>query len=128
MTFQNSHKNKKNTWKKPHRQNLNHGALVELFGHAQLSGKVSEQTIAGTAFVRIDVPKTSKCPAFTKYHLPSAVYGLTPVDEDYATRIAERIQAKPINDYKHNEVISEIIKEKLTEMSKGMLSAAVYQG
>lgn len=103
-------------------------ALVELFGHAQLSGKVSEQTIAGTAFVRIDVPKTSKCPAFTKYHLPSAVYGLTPVDEDYATRMAERIQAKPINDYKHNEVISEIIKEKLTEMSKGMLSAAAYQG
>jgi hypothetical protein len=98
-------------------------ALVELFGHAQLAGKVSEQTIAGTAFVRIDVPKTSKCPAFTKYHLPSAVYGLTPVDEDYATRMAERIQAKPINDYKHNEVISEIIKEKLTEMSKGMLSA-----
>ena len=52
-------------------------------------------------------------PEFTKYHLPTAVYGMTPVDQDYATRMAERIQAQPINDYKHTEVIQEIIKEKL---------------
>jgi hypothetical protein len=92
-------------------------AVVELFGHAQLAGKVTTQTIASQEFVRIDVPKTSKCPEFTKYHLPSAVYGMTPVDEDYATRMAERIAAKPINDYKHNEVIQEIIKEKMTKMT-----------
>ena len=91
-------------------------AVVELFGHTQLAGKVTTQTIAGQEFVRIDVPKTKSVPEFTKYHLPSAVYGMTPVDEDYATRMAERISAKPINDYKHNEVIREIIKEKLSEM------------
>jgi hypothetical protein len=96
-------------------------AIVELFGHNQLAGKVSEQVIAGQSFVRIDVPKTSKCPAFTKYHLPSAVYGLTPVEEDYACRMAEHIAAQPINDYKHNEVISEIIKEKLSELTNKSL-------
>ena len=96
-------------------------ALVELFGHNQLSGKVSEQIIAGQSFVRIDVPKTKKVPAFTKYHLPTAIYGLTPVDEDYATRMAERIEAQPVNDYKHNEVISEIIKERLQELSQKSL-------
>lgn len=96
-------------------------ALVELFGHTQLSGRVTTETIAGQEFVRIDVPKTEKVPAFTKYHLPNAVYGITPVDEDYATRMAEKIQAKPINDYKHNEVISEIIKERLAEMSQKQL-------
>jgi hypothetical protein len=96
-------------------------AIVELFGHNQLAGKVTEQVIAGQSFVRIDVPKTSQCPEFTKYHLPSAVYGLTPVEEDYATRMAERIAAQPINDYKHNEVITEIIKEKLQEMAKKSL-------
>jgi len=93
-------------------------ALVELFGHNQLCGLVTEQVIAGQSFIRIDVPKTKNCPEFTKYHLPSAIYGLTPVEEDYAKRMAERIAAKPINDYKHNEVISEIIKEKLSEMSQ----------
>lgn len=98
-------------------------AIVELFGHTQLSGKVSTETIASQEFMRIDVPKTSKCPAFTKYHLPSAVYGITPVDEDYATRMAERIAAKPINDYKHNEVIQEIIKEKLSNMQISLLDS-----
>jgi len=92
-------------------------AIVELFGHNQLAGNVTEQTIAGQSFIRLDVPKTSKCPAFTNYHLPSAVYGLTPVEEDYAIRMAERIAAQPINDYKHNEVITEIIKEKLSQMA-----------
>jgi hypothetical protein len=91
-------------------------AIVELFGHNQLAGKVTTENIAGQEFVRIDVPKTTKVPAFTKYHLPTAVYGLTPVDEDYATRMADRINAQPINDYKHNEIIREIIKEKLAEM------------
>lgn len=96
-------------------------ALVELFGHTQLSGKVTEQVIAGQSFLRIDVPKTSKCPPFTKYHLPTAVYGITPVEEDYACRMAERIAAQPINDYKHNEVISEILNEKLQELAKRSL-------
>jgi hypothetical protein len=96
-------------------------ALVELFGHNQLAGKVSEQVIAGQSFIRIDVPKTTRVPSFTKYHLPTAVYGITPTDEDYATRMAERIEAQPVNDYKHNEVIAEIIKEKLTELSQKTL-------
>ena len=78
---------------------------------------MTEQVISGTSFIRIDVPKTDHCPAFTKYHLPTAIYGLTPVDEDYATRMAERINAQPINDYKHHEVIQEIIKEKLAKLT-----------
>jgi hypothetical protein len=91
-------------------------AVVELFGHNQLAGKVSEQTIAGQSFIRIDVPKTRKTPSFTKYHLPTAIYGMTPVDEDYATRMAERIDAVPVGTYAHNEVIGEIIKEKLANL------------
>ena len=93
-------------------------ALVELFGHSQLAGKVSEQTIAGQSFLRIDIPATKKVPAFTKYHLPNAIYGITPVNEDYAARMAERIEAQPVNDYKHNEVISEIIRERLQNLSQ----------
>ena len=101
--------------------NFESWAIVELFGHNQLAGKVTEQVISGQSFIRIDVPTTSQCPAFTKYHLPTAIYGLTPVDEDYATRMAERIAAKPINDYKHNEVIAEIIKEKLASLQLKLL-------
>jgi len=91
-------------------------AIVELFGHNQLAGLVTEQVIAGQSFVRIDVPKTKLTPEFTKYHLPTAIYGLTPVNEDYATRMAEKMNAQPINDYKHNEVINELIKEGIANM------------
>lgn len=91
-------------------------AVVELFGHNQLAGKVSETTIAGESFIRIDVPATKRTPAFTKYQLPSSVYGLTPVNEEYAKKMAEKIDAKPINDYKHTEVIEEILKDRITKM------------
>lgn len=99
-------------------------AVVELFGHTQLAGKVTEQTIAGQSFLRIDIPKTTHCPAFTKYHLPTAVYGLTPVDEDYATRMADHIAANPVNSWEHHEVIAEIIREKLQDANKQLSEPA----
>lgn len=86
-------------------------AVIELMGHAQLAGKVSEQVIAGDVFLRIDVPKTDFCPQFTKYHSSKAVYSITPVDEEYATKMAQKIQAKPVNNYNHSEVIRELVKE-----------------
>ncbi|MEI8048454.1 MAG: hypothetical protein WCI92_13805 [Bacteroidota bacterium] len=95
--------------------------IVELFGHNVLAGKVTEQVICGQAYVRIDVPKTSKCPAFTRYQLPTSIYGMTPVEEDYACRMAEQIQAQPVTSYAHNQVISELIREKLQEMAKKSL-------
>lgn len=31
-------------------------AIVELFGHARIAGRVTEQVIAGQGFIRADVP------------------------------------------------------------------------
>ena len=31
-------------------------AIVEIFGHQRIAGKVTEQTIGGCSFVRVDVP------------------------------------------------------------------------
>ena len=66
-------------------------ALVELFGHARIAGLVTEQTIAGQGFIRVDVPETKRSPAFTKLFGPSAIYSMTPVTEEMAQRIAEGI-------------------------------------
>lgn len=71
-------------------------ALVELFGHQRIAGKVSEQVIAGTGFVRVDVPETAKRAGYTRFFNPSAVYGITPVDEEAARRLAESIYAPDI--------------------------------
>lgn len=71
-------------------------ALVELFGHTRIAGEVTEQTIAGGAMVRIDVPETEKSPAFTRIVNVQAVYAINPITEDMAKTIASQLEIKPI--------------------------------
>ena len=75
---------------------FNSWALVELFGHQQISGLVSEQRIAGAAFVRVDVPAVKDVPAYTKFFFPSAIYGITPCEEEAARRACEYLRIRPI--------------------------------
>jgi hypothetical protein len=72
-------------------------AIIELFGHSQTAGLVSEQEIAGAAFVRVDTPQTENHMAHTKFYNPSAVYSITPTDEATATLAAKQIDSPPVN-------------------------------
>jgi hypothetical protein len=72
-------------------------ALVEIFGHQQIAGHVSSQTVGGQAFVRIDVPQTSKQAAWSKLYGSGAIYAITPMAEDLVKLKAESIQAAPLN-------------------------------
>lgn len=72
-------------------------AIVELFGHKRLAGRVSSQVVAGASLVRIDVPDTPAdhrpaTQAYTKLHGVAAIYGITPVSEDVARRAAREIE------------------------------------
>jgi hypothetical protein len=59
-------------------------AIVEIFGHQIIAGKVSEQVIGGQGMLRIDVPQTSDRESFTKFYGMDAVYCITPVEEQTA--------------------------------------------
>jgi len=74
-------------------------ALVELFGHNRVAGKVTEAEIGGGALIRVDVPAVKDKEPLTKYYNVKAIYGITPVDEATARRMAESIDAAPINAY-----------------------------
>jgi hypothetical protein len=65
-------------------------AILELMGHRRLGGRVSEATIAGGAFIRIDVPHPNEAGIFTasQFYSPSAVYAITPTTEEIACAIA----------------------------------------
>lgn len=81
--------------------------IVELFGHAKIAGRCTEQNIAGTNMLRVDVPETLAQPSFTRFFGGNAIYAINPVDEDTCKFMAEKIQVKPIESWN----ISEIMKK-----------------
>lgn len=76
-------------------------AILELMGHRRLGGKVSEATLAGGAFVRIDIPHDDPQQGFvaTQFYSPGAVYCLTPVGEAEARAVAKRTKPQPVHRY-----------------------------
>jgi hypothetical protein len=79
--------------------------LVELFGHARIAGRCTEESIAGTTMLRVDVPVTASQPAFTRFLGSAAIYAINPIDEKTALYMAERLQVKPIEAWDVNAVM-----------------------
>lgn len=79
--------------------------LVELFGHQKIAGLCTEQNIAGTNMLRVDVPETKRHPPFTRLFGSSAIYALNPVDEKTARIYAESLSVSPIVVYEITEYI-----------------------
>lgn len=84
-------------------QKFEQWAIVEVMGHRRFAGMVSEQTIGGSSFVRVDVPevKTEKetFPAFTKLFGSGSIYCISPVAEDIARGLASKWQERPVSVY-----------------------------
>jgi hypothetical protein len=74
-------------------------AIVELMGHNVIAGYVSEQTIAGVAMLRVDVPKVGDREPFTKFFSGGAIYGITPTTQEIAERAAQRLRSRPVSEY-----------------------------
>lgn len=87
-------------------------AIIELFGHNKLAGKCTEQNIAGTNFLRVDVPKTTLQPPYTRLLNHAAIYAINPVTEEIANAYAERLQAAPITAYDIREQMKMASEQK----------------
>ena len=81
--------------------------IVELFGHSKIAGRCTEQNIAGSNMLRVDVPETKDQPSFTRFFGGNAIYAINPVDENTCKFMAEKIQVKPVESWN----ISEIMKK-----------------
>ncbi len=73
--------------------------IVDLFGHQKIAGRVTEQTVGGQGFIRVDVPAVGNTPAFTRFYGPGAIYSITPVSEEIATAAANRLEERPVTVY-----------------------------
>lgn len=71
--------------------------IVELFGHQRIAGRVSEQTIGGCSFVRVDVPGGKDRPAFTRLLGQGAIYSIIIADEVTARAAAAYYTPEPMD-------------------------------
>ena len=74
-------------------------ALVELFGHQRIVGRVTEQAIGGASFIRVDVPDPSGSVRFTRLYGAAAIYAISPIDRETAIALAQRCEAEPVKSY-----------------------------
>jgi hypothetical protein len=72
-------------------------AILELFGHQRLAGRVTNAQVGGASFVRVDVPNPLGQIKLTKFLNPTAIYSITPCTESVATAAAMNIDASPIS-------------------------------
>ena len=79
--------------------------IVDLFGHTRLAGRISEQTIGGETFIRVDVPNGEgfHTPLFGK----GAIYGMSLTDEAIARNTAKRSEARPVSAYEVRDLLAD---------------------
>jgi hypothetical protein len=73
--------------------------LLELFGHQRLAGLLTEQTIGGCHFIRIDVPEIDGVQGYTRFFTNGAIYGMTITTEEVARGLAANLRARPVHAY-----------------------------
>lgn len=81
------------------RSDFREWCIVELMGHSQIAGLVSEQALGGETFIRVDVPETSRTSAFTKMYGKGAIYAITPTDETTARAFIASVWQPPVNHF-----------------------------
>jgi len=81
-------------------------AIIDLFGHQHIVGKVSEQQLGGSSFVRVDVPAVGEQKPFTKLFGPAAIYSITITDEETAKGAASYFRPEPMNKWTVQEMMA----------------------
>lgn len=69
--------------------------ILELLGHVRLAGRITEETLFGTALGRIDIPTGEGFT--TQYFGGGSVYRITPTTEEIARSVAARNQPEPVH-------------------------------
>jgi hypothetical protein len=74
-------------------------ALVELFGHTRIVGMVTEQSLGGASFIRVDVPNPDGTVAYTRIYGAAAVFSINPISRAVALELAQGCDARPVAPY-----------------------------
>lgn len=91
--------------------------IVETFGHQRIAGRLSDHSIGGTTFLRVDVPpllagidaygtQTVAVDGHTKLYGGAAIYAISFVDETAARVAAAEIRHVPIQTYSVEQALT----------------------
>lgn len=88
-------------------------AVVELMGHQRIAGRLTEHTLAGSSFIRIDVPEgqyADGSPRQTQTFLqsPGSIYRVRLVDQACAMLAAAEIRVDPFSEYSLSQQIAKL--------------------
>jgi len=89
--------------------------MVELFGHQKIAGRCTEQNVAGTNMLRVDVPATQKNPPFTRFLSAGAIYAINPVSKEIAQDLANNLEVAPISVWE----IKDLLEKEIKRLGKG---------
>lgn len=71
--------------------------LVELFGHSRVAGKITEQSVGGCNFVRVDIPRGDGF--YTRLFGQGAIYAINVTTEEVARKLAVQYGDTPAYAY-----------------------------
>jgi hypothetical protein len=89
-------------------ENIDAYAIIDLFGHTRLVGKVSNVQIGGASFLRVDVINRKGEQAQTEYYGLSAIYSIKPVSEEIARAQAQHHDPQPVSNYTLQDAINRL--------------------
>lgn len=95
-----------NTEPQPQPQKFECWALVELMGHQRIVGKCTEQTIAGGAMLRVDVPNPDGNTRFTRFYGTAAIYAIHPMVKEEAILYAQQMDTEPAFAYSVRQLMA----------------------
>jgi hypothetical protein len=95
-------------------ENLTAWALIELFGHQRVVGKMTVDPPEFPGMVRVDIPDLTQDKkvirkGFTRYLGRASIYGVTPIDEQMVRDLLPSIDGTPaarplsLNSFSRNE-------------------------
>ena len=95
-------------------------AIIQLFGHKKMAGVATTENFGPSVMLRVDVPETTRQPAFTEYYGMSAIYAISPISEEMARKTAESLNVLPPIPYE----VSAAIDKAFYEGKKSALALA----
>jgi len=98
--------------------------VIEQLGHRRLAGWLTEQTIAGHGYLRLDVPAGVDGQAATSHLLAhSSIYAIHPTSQEVATALAARCRPEPVHAY---ELPANALERDLSQLADRLEDAEVH--